>query len=514
VEKSVLATTAQRFDPRASLRAVLAGVLVVTLAGCVPAPSLETLPPSPDRPWEPAPEWVPPPPPPTAPPGPLEKIPADILSGERPVTLAEVVDVALRTSPRTRETWLGARAAAAEMGSRASAYYPQADLSGELQRVRTSAVGGQFTFQQTTYGPALDLTYLLFDFGGRKADVEDARQALFAADWTHNAAVQEVTLEVEQAYYLYLGTRAARSAAQADVAGAKANLEAAEARHDAGVATIADVLQARTAYAQATLSLEDVEGQMNATRGALATAMGLPTHLPVEVGELPHDLPVEKVTTEVEEMLTRAQAERPDLLAARAQVLAAQRRVDRESANRYPSLVAEATSERVYYSTSGSHPSDNYSARLLVRFPLFTGFQKRWEVKKARVEAEQAAASAENLRQQVSLQVWTSYYELETAAQRVKTSADLLASAEESAEVAAGRYKAGVGSILDLLAAQAALADARAQDVRARADWLLAAAQLARDVGVLEPPAPDQEIPYPLTGAASSEKVAAEEVQP
>ena len=68
------------------------------------------------------------------------------------------------------------------------------------------------------------------------------------------------------------------------------------------------------------------------------------------------------------------------------------------------------------------------------------------------------------------------------------TSRDLLASALASAEVAQGRYKAGVGSILDLLTAQTALANARAQEVQARADWLVSVATLSHDTGALALP--------------------------
>jgi outer membrane protein TolC len=75
-----------------------------------------------------------------------------------------------------------------------------------------------------------------------------------------------------------------------------------------------------------------------------------------------------------------------------------------------------------------------------------------------------------------------------TAAQRVRTAHDLLASAEQSEQVAAGRYKEGVGSILDVLTAQSALALARAQEVQARADWILSVASLAHDTGALGPP--------------------------
>jgi outer membrane protein TolC len=69
----------------------------------------------------------------------------------------------------------------------------------------------------------------------------------------------------------------------------------------------------------------------------------------------------------------------------------------------------------------------------------------------------------------------------------VSTAEDLLASATQSNEVALGRYKAGVGSVLDLLAAQSALASARAQQVEARLVWSVSLAQLAHDAGVLDP---------------------------
>ena len=55
--------------------------------------------------------------------------------------------------------------------------------------------------------------------------------------------------------------------------------------------------------------------------------------------------------------------------------------------------------------------------------------------------------------------------------------------AQQSEEVALGRYRAGVGSILDLLAAQTAFANARAQEIRRASRWFLALAQLAHDTG-------------------------------
>ena len=55
-----------------------------------------------------------------------------------------------------------------------------------------------------------------------------------------------------------------------------------------------------------------------------------------------------------------------------------------------------------------------------------------------------------------------------------------------SAEVATGRYREGVGTIVDLLLARSALDSARAADIQARWEWQTALAQLAHDVGSLD----------------------------
>jgi outer membrane protein TolC len=121
-----------------------------------------------------------------------------------------------------------------------------------------------------------------------------------------------------------------------------------------------------------------------------------------------------------------------------------------------------------------------------MRWPVFTGFRNVYDVRAAEIQAEAAREDVRDLEQQVDLQVWTSYYSLQTAEQRLTTVRDLLTSAQQSVEAARSRYRAGVGSILDLLTAQSALESARAQEVQARTDWFLSVAQLAHDTGSLQ----------------------------
>jgi outer membrane protein len=136
---------------------------------------------SPATPWQPPPEGRMPVPPPTPPPA----IPAAYLQPGATVSLEQVLDVALRNNPVTRTYWYQARAAAANLGAKRSEYFPDLELDANLTRAKQTSVGGRFITLQTTYGPSLSLSWLLFDLGGRAADVEEARNALFAADWTH-----------------------------------------------------------------------------------------------------------------------------------------------------------------------------------------------------------------------------------------------------------------------------------------------------------------------------------------
>jgi len=469
-------------------RAATAVLLLATACTAIPEKTVrEAVSPSPQEPWAPPAKAV-------MPPAPTDKlapaVPEEYLKPGTTLSLVQLVDVALRTNPQTREAWSFARAAAAEVGSKRSLYFPVFELDGSILRQKSaSTIDGQFTYLQTTYGPSVAASWLLFDFGGREADVEEATRALYAADWTHNAAIQDVVLSVAQAYYGYLNSKALVIARQSNLDEARRSLDASEERHRAGVATIADVLQARTAASQIELQLQDTQGQLQIIRGALATAVGVPANIPVEVGQLPEDLPLDMVKKNVDELIARAMAERPDLAASRFAALAAQSRIRSVAAEGLPKLSLNANGYRTFYSTPNAPDpfSTTYSGLVLLRIPVFTGFDVAYRTQKAKEEAEAAKASAELLEDRVILDVWASYYAVQTATQRIATTRDLLASALQSADVAGGRYKAGVGSIIDLLTAQSALADARAEEVQARSLWFLAMAQLAHATGALVP---------------------------
>jgi len=417
---------------------------------------------------------------------PSVKFHIDISSLKGKLTLVNLIDLALRYNALTKASWYAALGASADYQSKKGAYFPNANIDASIVRAKGTAVGGRFEYEQTSFSPSLSLNMLIFNFGGREAEIEEARQALIAANYANNLAIQNVILQVETAYYNYLYSKALLQAAEVNLKNAQLNYEAAQEKLRAGLATIADVLQAKTAVSQSQLSLDIAKGQIEIMRGTLATAVGLPTNAPYDIEDiLPENIAIEKKTDKVENLIQQAFEKRQDLAALRAQLLKAEAHIKNVKAKGLPSINANANIARTYYKDIDV-PGNNYSATLSIKFPLFTGFSQTYDEIKAKAAADEIKEQLNLKMQEVSLQVWSSYYNLKTAEQKIITSKDLLASAEENYRVALDRYKAGVGSILDLLAAQNALENARAQDVRSRTDWFLSLVQLAYDTGSLD----------------------------
>src|SRR5262245_17828252 len=112
---------------------------------------------------------------------------ADALPAE--LSLADIVDLALRNSPATQLPWPQARATANAYGAAQGRLYPSVTADANVTRTRSLATPGRPAGDRTQYGPALSLSYLVFDFGGRSGSIDVARQAAIAADLAHNAAV-------------------------------------------------------------------------------------------------------------------------------------------------------------------------------------------------------------------------------------------------------------------------------------------------------------------------------------
>src|SRR6266853_3420345 len=245
------------------------------------------------------------------------RLPALRIESGRIYSLAELIDLAEARNPETRVAWENARAHAAVLGIARSELYPT------LAAVALSAVnreeipfGSQF-YRQTVpaFEMTLDFNYMIFDFGARRGRIDAARAQLLAANFAFNDVHRQIIFQVQQAYYRLLNAAGQEAAARASLANAQAVQQAAEERLHDGLATLPDVLEARSATAQAQYDLQAVLGAEEIARGDLATALGASATTVIRVQPL-SELPTpESVGDSVEQAIDHAFAQRPDLQA-------------------------------------------------------------------------------------------------------------------------------------------------------------------------------------------------------
>jgi len=407
----------------------------------------------------------------------------------QPLTLVQLTDIALQNNPQTKISWASIRESRAGVQLAKAGYWPLITANYNYQRNRQVNFTGGSVGAQTRYGPSISLSYLLWDFGARSGRLDAAKYALTAADLSNNQTMQDVILQVEQDYYQVLGLQALRDADEQNLKDAQTNLDAAQQRKQSGLATIGDVYQAQAALAGAQLALQQTEGNLAVARGQLAIAAGFNADTKLTLApwqpEVTPQLPAEDIT----QLLKQARSARPELLASKAREQQAVSSLEATRGKGLPTLSLNANAGRntsVIGNTRNS--ADSYSAGLNLSIPLFAGFGDQAAEHQAQAAIDLAKANTEQLQQQVELEVWQAYQNVHTAATTLSTTAAQLKSAQQAADVTSARYKNGLNSILDVLTAQATLANARVQHVQAKLNWFAALAALGHAVGGLTAP--------------------------
>lgn len=399
------------------------------------------------------------------------------------LTLNDAVNLALCHNPQTRSLWANSRAQAAQVGVSAASFLPTLSAGGSQAHTQTQRGGLPAT---TTSGRNLNLTasYLLLDFGAREAGQESARQLLVAANASRDSALQTLWLTTAQAYFSVQSARASVQASQAAETAAHESLSAAEARHQSGSATLADRLQAQTALSQATLNRITAEGNAAASAGLLANLMGFDASQTLELTEIASALPDAGIEQSIGELITEARRKRPDLAAAEAQIKAAEAQLSAAHAAGLPTV--SLTAGTGLGITPGVPISRSNSIGLSISVPLYTGGRVTHQTRVAEAQLETRVAERDQVANQIALDVWRAYQSLLTGGQALRTAEDLVASAEQSERMTLGRYKAGLGNLLDVLNAQSALASARQQRIAARYNFLSSRFSLTQAIGELD----------------------------
>ena len=415
-----------------------------------------------------------------------------------PLTLQEVIERALCNNPDTRDAWTVIEERAAAVGISKAAYLPTLSATGEIVHENTITRVRDHSELSTNYSTVvhsdgLSLSWLLYDFGGRRAALDNAKALLSAAQANENAVLQQTFADAAKAYYAAQSAREQLHADDDIVSDAQSSLTAAKDRSERGIAPITEVYQAQTAYQQAQITQTRDQGQALAAQGSLANAIALSPDTPLTLDSVDDTVQSgETFQRSVSQLMAEAERSHPAIVAAEQELKAAQAGVTQARAQGRPTIKFVAqynqNNEPVQLGLGLPHyPATGHDGYvgLQVSVPIFSGFATTYQVRQAQAQVDQQSVAVDKAKQQVALQVWTSYQNLQTDQKNLANTAQLQAIAREAWESAQRRYRSGIGTILELLSTQTALAQARQQRVEALTAWRYDRLALASALGQL-----------------------------
>jgi outer membrane protein TolC len=377
------------------------------------------------------------------------------------------------------------------LGIARSELYPTLAAAALSQTNRSEDYVTTRFFRQTIqdFQVALELNYTVFDFGARAGRINAAQAEVLAANFAFNNAHRAVIFQVEEAYYRLLNSIGQEDAARASLANAQNVQEAAEQRLEHGLATLPDVLEARSATAQAEYDLQAVLGAEQIARGDLATALGISAMTLIHVEPLDRVPAPDSVDDTVDQAIDRALKQRPDLMQQVAEIRAANARIKEARAAYYPHLgLTVAPAAQSLFGLQQQNPWGHTAgltgaAIFNLQWTVFDGGLRKSRLAQAQADERAAKAQANVKRDRIEDEVWTAYSKLNTALRQRQAAIALLQAASQSYSAALESYNYGLRNLLDVTAAQRTLAQARSADVLARTQVLTALADLVSRTG-------------------------------
>jgi NodT family efflux transporter outer membrane factor (OMF) lipoprotein len=380
------------------------------------------------------------------------------------------------------ESYLAARD---QVTAARSALYPQLSAGPSIQRESVSTNGPSYSSGKSYPYNDFALTGQASwepDFWGRiRRTVEAARSNTQAS--AADVASIDLSLHAEMAadYFQLRGLDAQIKLLKSTVTTLENQLNLAQTRLDGGVATEADVAQARTQLETVRAQLVDV----GVARAEYEHAIGTIANLKLSeftIPPSPLDLPLPKIPVGVPSQLLER---RPDIASAERRAAAANAQIGIAVSAYYPTinLVGQGGFESLHGGTWIQGPSALWSLGAQATELLFDAGQRHALTDQARHAYEAQVAGYRNTVFQAFNDVEDQLSSLRILEQESTVEQRAVASAQHSFDLSNERYKGGVTSYLEVLTAEAALLQNQRTDIDLRTRQFVSSVGLVRSLG-------------------------------
>ncbi|MDR0755851.1 MAG: TolC family protein [Puniceicoccales bacterium] len=406
-------------------------------------------------------------------------------------SLLELIEIGLKFNPQTKHAWWHAKEAFANQGRAEASLFPHADVSANINREQVGKNASQPTQRTDNWGPAVTLTYKVFQFGTDAAAAQSAAHLLHAANYAFNRQLQTTVFEIQRAFYNFFSAYAKIEAHESCLQDATLSFEAVSQRKENGLARVQDVLLAKADKLQAEYELQAAKADLESCRATLATTVGVPIAADFSIETDYLSTETQKPFRNIENLMREVLDKRADLLANEATLEA--KKWSQKATHRgfLPSLSLHTQTSALKHKHN-SHWQRNYGLSVGIQWNIFSGFDSQYSELASYTQWKEQKYTLRQQKLEALRQTWTAFHAFQSSVQLSEASKALEEAAQEALNAIRTGYNTGINSLLDLLAAQKTLANARLKHIQAKTDVKLNLVQLAYITGQLDIKTPTQ----------------------
>jgi len=332
-------------------------------------------------------------------------------------------------------------------------------------------------------GMGVQLNQLITDFGRTRNLIASQRLREKARQADVNATKEDIILATDQVFFQAVQAQATLRVAQQTVEARQTLVDQVSALAAAKLKSELDLSFAQVNLSQAKLLQLDAQSNLDAAKAALAAVLGYDHPVNYELVEDTGDL--QTLPSNVDQSVTDALQNRPDLQSLRLSEQAAQKFSVAQREQLLPTVSALGVVGYTPLGASQYFTSSWYGAvGLNLNVPIFNGFRYVAQASEAALEATAQSERVRDLRNRVVRDVRTAWLAANTELQRVTVAEELLKQANLALSLAQTRYQLGLSSIVELSQAQLQQTEAAIANANARAQFGLAYAGLQFQTGI------------------------------
>lgn len=415
------------------------------------------------------------------------KIATDEVIGDKvSLTLPHTVALALNNNRDVRQAGWAYEAAKAQVSATAAAKNPTISYGYSGGRgSSTSQVTGA-----TVVGESASNTFTLavpiYTGGKTEAAIESARYSREGYNAALEAERQTAKLTAATNYFTLIQARNKVDIAQQAVKDYDGHLTNVNQQYNVGIVAKSDVLASQTSLANAQTSLVEAKNAADLAEATLNNSIGLPVNTSVETAD--STLGYKPYNVGIDEAQAYAMLHRAELVQSTMAVKAAEEAIKSAKSGYLPTL--SATAKQAWSGSDwGGTDNDNWTIGAAVSWSLWDGGATKETIKVQEANLEKAKEANYQTMDSINLAVRKAYLNMKSAEQTIQSTKVAVEQGQENFRIASLRYRAGVGTNLDVLDAETELETARNNYVDALFNYNIAVASLETAMGVpLETP--------------------------